>query len=88
MWNLLCWYNNIYDSLHKYLKEKKKKKTQTNYWGKKEKKRESAPHSLNKPKKHYLWDFGSFYIVNRYASLHKYLQKKTQINNWKKKKKL
>ena len=27
-------YNNIYASLHKYLKEKKKK-TQTDYWGKK-----------------------------------------------------
>ena len=26
MWNLLCQYNNIYTSLHKYLKGKKKKK--------------------------------------------------------------
>ena len=25
MWNLLCEYNNIYTSLHKYLNEKKKK---------------------------------------------------------------
>ena len=25
MWNLLCQYNNIYTSLHKYLKKKKKK---------------------------------------------------------------
>ena len=36
MWNFLCQYNNIYTSLHKYLK-KKKKKTQTDYWKKKKK---------------------------------------------------
>ena len=28
LWNLLCQYNNIYTSLHKYFKEKK---TQTDY---------------------------------------------------------
>ena len=30
LWSLLCQYNNIYTSLHKYLKGKKKKKKQTN----------------------------------------------------------
>ena len=29
LWNLLCQYNNIYTSLYKYLKEKKK---QIDYW--------------------------------------------------------
>ena len=33
----MCQYNNIYISLQKYLKEKKKK-TQTDYWKKKKKK--------------------------------------------------
>ena len=31
---------------------------------------------MNKPIKHYSWAFGSFYIVNRYARLHKYLKEK------------
>ena len=26
LWNLFCQYNNIYTNLHKYLKEKRKKK--------------------------------------------------------------
>ena len=41
------------------------------------KKRKEKVHLINwinqkKNKKHYSWAFGSFYIVNRYASLHKY----------------
>ena len=35
MWNLLYQYNNIYTSLHKYLKGKKKKNKQIDYWKKK-----------------------------------------------------
>ena len=43
---------------------------------------------MNKLKKYYSWAFDSFYIVNRYARLHKYLKgKNTQTDNWKKKKK-
>ena len=36
---------------------------------------------MNKPKKHYSWAFGSFYIVNRYANLHKYLKEKKKKTN-------
>ena len=63
------------------------------------KKRKEKVHLINwinqkKNKKHYSWAFGSFYMVNRYVNLHKkkyiyiyiYKIKKTQTNNWKKKK--
>ena len=39
LWNLLCQYNNIYTSLHKYFKEKK---TQTDYRIKKKKKKQKT----------------------------------------------
>ena len=47
---------------------------------------------MNKPIKYYSWVFGSFYIVNRYVSLHKYLKEKEKkhksITGTKKKKTL
>ena len=53
-----------------YLKEKRKKKT---------KQKVHLTNWLNQ-KKNYSWAFGSFYIVNRYDSLHKYLKGKKKKN--------
>ena len=77
--------------LKKQKNKKQKQKQSSNQLayskGKKKKKKEKVhlTNWINKKKKHYSWAFGSFYIVNRYASLNKYLkEKKTQTNKWKK----
>ena len=64
-------------------KNRNKNKAQTNWhtWRekKKEKKKVHLTNWINQ-KKYYSWAFGSFYIVNRYASLHKYLKEKKKKN--------
>ena len=61
------------------MKKKNKNKAQTNWhtWREKKKEKEKV-HLTNwiNQKKNYSWAFGSFYIVNRYASLQKYLKGK------------
>ena len=73
----------------KILKKQKQSLNQLAYMKRKKKtKNKKCTSLLNKPKKHYSWTVGSFYIVNRYDRLHKYLKKKkTQTDNWKKKNK-
>ena len=67
----------------KILKIPKKQKQNSNQLaylkGKKEKEKVHLTNWINK-KKYYLWAFGFFYIVNRYASLYKYLKEKKNTN--------
>ena len=79
---MFCQYNNIYTSLYKYLKEKKK--TQTDYWGKK-KTLGTVPTVPINNCENLLCHYNNINV-----RLHQYLKekKKTQTDYWKEKKKL
>ena len=75
----MCQYNNINVNLHQYLKEKKIKKTQTDYWRKKKKTHETKA-LLQLQCAHSAKHTGCTIIYIKG-------EKKVQIEDWKKKKK-